>query len=507
MCTAISLLIILILHKPRHKMSYTTSTILLATLFLGSWRYHLLLNTPPNDVSHYINRLQAIEGTVITDPESNGLRTSFVVRVERARTPDGWKSSTGKVMMVTYRNQRSQESRQAVQVGRIEYGDRVKISVQFYKPSPPTNPGNFSWKTYLAKKGIYVYGSAWRDNQIVILQQRTGNIVLHTAYRVRHAIVSAIYKVYPWPECSVITGMILGTYAYLPQEVLRDFCRTGTMHILAASGYNCWMLAFLLTPLLSLMRVMPRWRGPVVICCIIFYVLIVGNKPSLVRAAAMITLALLATTIKRIPNPKNLFFVAGLVILAMDPASLFDVGFQLSFLAVWGIIHVSPIIGATSILTATGIIGQNRQAEQGIAPQLARKVIGALEVTTIATVSATLLTAPLVAYYFNYVSLVSLPANLAVGLSVPAVFVAGFLAPFGASVDLIRDILAPAGAGATRIILGVVNYLGSAQYSAVSIPSPSPIGIMGYYVVLHALLHYLKTGRSATKSAAIDTNI
>lgn len=506
MCAAIPLLIILILPKLKRVISYTTSVIILAILFIGSWRYHLLLTTPPNDVSRHMLGLYAIEGIVTTDPESNGLRTSFVVRVERARTPYGWQSATGKVMMAVYRNQRSGELHQSVQSDRVEYGDRVRISARFYQPSPPTNPGNFSWKTYLARKGIHVCGSVWRDDQITILERCKGNIVFHAAHRLRQAIVSTIYKLYPWPECSVIAGMILGTYAYLPQEVLRDFCRTGTLHLLAASGYNCWMLVFLLTPLLSLTRIMPGWRGPVIICCILFYVLIVGNKPSLVRAAVMITLALLATALKRVPNSKNLFFIAGLVILAMDPASLFDVGFQLSFLAVWGIIHVSPVIGATGMLTAARITGQSGPAERGTVLRLAYKVIGALGAAAIATASATLLTAPLVAYYFNYTSLVSLPANLAVELGVPAVFVAGFLAPIGASIDSLGNILAPAGIGATRIILGAINHLGSARYSAISVPSPPPIGIIGYYVVLHALLYHIKTGRSASKSATTDTN-
>jgi len=95
-----------------------------------------------------------------------------------------------------------------------------------------------------------------------------------------------------------------------------------------------------------------------------------------------------------------------------------------------------------------------------------------------------------IAYYFNYVSLVSIPANMAMALGVPIVFADGLVSLAVAPIPVIRDCVGCMGAAVTRLMLAVVNYLGSLRYSSISVASPGALALLGYYIILAAALSY-----------------
>ena len=480
--------------------SRSTLLLLVAVLFLGSWRYDAASKVPVNDISRLLGVVSGVEGIVTSDPETRGARTHFVLRVERVKTSVGWCAAGGRVMVSLDGGHalkwRARNSNSGVVV-RPEYGDRIRITSRLYSPSEQRNPINFSWKGYLARKGIYTCASISNPDQLRLVDRRLGCSLVHGALGIRRAVIRSIYRIYPSPENSVIAGMVLGTYAYLPPQVLCDFTRTGTLHLLAASGYNCWVLALFLSGLLQWMRVTRNHRSLIIIGALIAYLLVVGCKPSLVRATIMLSLALIARPLNRVPDTRNLFFVAGLIILAFDPASLFDIGFQLSFLAVWGIIYVSPMLGVNAVLGAfQNAAPPAGRTGKGFIFWLVRKIAAGLGATAIATTSAVLVTAPVIAYYFNYISLVAIPANVAVELGVPIVFGAGLFAPVAATVPVFGSAVAYSGTLVTRGMLDGIGFLGSGLHSAVSAPSIPPVAIAGYYLVLHALLSFMNVRSS-----------
>jgi competence protein ComEC len=239
----------------------------------------------------------------------------------------------------------------------------------------------------------------------------------------------------------------------------------------------------------------------VVIVLLILYVMMVGTMPSLIRAAIMSGLWLLALPLGRVPNLKNLFFTAGLVTLAIRPSDLFDIGFQLSFAAVWALITSASLIEAT--LEKLGLLGNSlgitlykaRKAGliQNFLSDQIHKAKRNLISAAVATITVTLYTTPIVAYYFNNFSLVSLPANVALALSVPIVFAVGLISVAAANVPYIGVAVGFIGTKVTDFILAIVNYLGSSQYSAVTVATPDPLAIFGYYVLLFVGLSYLRS--------------
>lgn len=461
--------------------------ILLAALALGAIRYGVSREVPANDVSKLVPRVVAFQGTVAGDPESRSGSVRVFIEATRAQTDRGWLVATGKVATNIYDPAASDLA--------LEYGDLVTIHVRPYTPMDPTNPGQFSWRGYLARQGVYSCASVREPSEVSKAPVGGGNALVKAALAVKRYVIGTIFRLHPKREASLISGMVLGTYAYLPQDVLNDFQRTGTLHLLAASGYNCFILVFFAAPLLTVMRVFPRYKGVVLILLLIVYLLMVGPKPSLVRATIMMSLFLLGKLLRRVPSTQNLFYAAAIVVLMMNPSDLFDVGFQLSFLGVGALITIVPVVEA--ILRRAGWVGFVPTKNRSLAQRAIGKSSAAVVETAAATGAVSLVTGPIVAYYFNYLSLVSLPANVVMGLGVSVVFADGLLAAIFGPIPVIGSAIGFAGTWAARAMLAAVGALGSPSWSAAPVASPSAAMLAGYYIVLFGVYDYLRSRYAA----------
>ncbi len=146
-------------------------------------------------------------------------------------------------------------------------------------------------------------------------------MLIRAALAAKHCLIKSIYRIYPPDAAGVIVGMVFGTYAYLPAERFRDFSRTGTLHLLVASGYNCYVVVFFGGLILKLIRVKPNYRNMVIVVLICAYLVMTGMKPAMLRAAVTTSILLLAVPLRRVPDIKNSFFTAALIILVLSPAT------------------------------------------------------------------------------------------------------------------------------------------------------------------------------------------
>jgi competence protein ComEC len=228
---------------------------------------------------------------------------------------------------------------------------------------------------------------------------------------------AALGRGMPAREAELARGFVLGEDDRIDAETVEDFRRAGLSHLLAVSGQNVALLALLVMPLLAALGMPLRTRLIWVIAAIAVYVPLAGGGPSIVRAGVMGTLTLLATLAGRRASRLYGLAIAALVMLAIDPVVAADVGWQLSFAAVLGILACA------------------RPLRAAIASRLgSRGLPGALADGTAVTVAATLATAPLIAFHFGALSTVTLFANL---LALPAVAPAmwlGMLVSIGAQV-------------------------------------------------------------------------
>jgi competence protein ComEC len=205
----------------------------------------------------------------------------------------------------------------------------------------------------------------------------------------------------PAREAALARGFVLGEDEGVDAKTSEDFRRSGLSHLLAVSGQNVTLLALLAMPVLGALGIPLRERLVWVLGLIVVYVPLAGAGPSIQRAGVMGAAGLLATLAGRRASRLYALALALGVTLAVDPGIAGDVGWQLSFAAVAGILAIaSPLRGA--IVARIGPGGWRRALAEGAA----------------VTIAATLATAPLIAFHFETLSTTTLLANVA---AMPAV--------------------------------------------------------------------------------------
>ncbi len=228
-------------------------------------------------------------------------------------------------------------------------------------------------------------------------------VVLALGHRdeIRGRAEAALGRGMPPREAALARGFVLGEDERIDAATVEDFRRAGLSHLLAVSGQNIALLALLAMPLLAALGMPLRARLVWILAAIAVYVPLAGGGPSIVRAGVMGALGLLATLAGRRASRIYALAVAAVVTLAIDPGIGSDVGWQLSFAAVLGILALAAPL-REAIAMRTGSRGWRWALAEG----------------TAVTIAATLSTAPLVAFHFGALSTTALVANL---LALPAV--------------------------------------------------------------------------------------
>ncbi len=286
------------------------------------------------------------------------------------------------------------------------YGDQVEVRGLL---TTPETGELFSYRTYLARKGVYSFMPRATAR---LISPAEGFSVQGLLYRVQAAALSLCYRLYPDPEASLVAGVLLGADRGLPQHVQEDFKASGIAHIVAISGFNITILAGLFLKLSE--RAFGRWRGALLAGLgIAAYTLMTGSEASAMRAAWMGGLALLAAQIGRRQDGLNSLGVTAAVMAWFEPDLLWDVGFQLSFASTLGLIVLGgPLSTAANAWLAARFPGAGGSLVSEI-----------LSDYVLLTLSAQAMTLPLMIAYFQRVSLVALVTNLFVLPAQPALMV------------------------------------------------------------------------------------
>lgn len=229
----------------------------------------------------------------------------------------------------------------------IEYGDQFIIPNQT-KPIPaPLNPAEFDYKLWLSRQHV-CRQIFLNQHQVIKLRNNSGNPIQAYALKLRKAQVDFYRKIIRDDDCfSIATTLILGYRADLSQETFDIYSKTGTIHVLSVSGMHVGLVYIIINWALFFMKG-KRWLSilkiTITISLIWFYALLTGLSPSVLRSAVMLSVFILAKLLNRHSNSYNIISFAGFCLLLYEPFLIWDVGFQLSFLAVLGLIYLQPII-------------------------------------------------------------------------------------------------------------------------------------------------------------------
>lgn len=312
---------------------------------------YLHLRTPHaggNDLSRWQQRISpeaiaTVYGTVDDEPRlTRSQQVRFVLNVNRAgiaeRVGTGFDENavTGKAYTTVG----------LLQGTGLYPGQSVAVTGTLYLPEPAQNPGGFDFRAYLERQGIF---SGLRGEQVNIISGSPPIL-----WRMRQRIVRAIVQRLGTPEGTLLSAMVLGRRAVdLPHDVRDEFTQAGLAHTIAASGFHVSLLLGVV--LFLTQRFIPRTRCLIGIGVLLVYLGLTGLQPSVVRAGLMGAGALLGSTLERKSKPVAMLLLVATAMLLVNPLWVFDLGFQLSFLATLGLLVLAPALVEGMDWMPTGI--------------------------------------------------------------------------------------------------------------------------------------------------------
>ena len=225
----------------------------------------------------------------------------------------------------------------------LRYGDRIAVEGVLRQPNGQRNPGGFDYRSYLTRRGIF--GILQLDRgQEVVPTGRSGFPLLRWTEGLRRRVETVIDRAYRENRihAQVLKGMLLGLRSGLSPDILDAFRNSGSIHILAVSGLHVGLIATVCFFGFSLLRLPRKATDLLTIAAVVLYACLVGFRPSVFRASLMAVIYLVSRIIERDRDPFNLLAFAALVLLLINPAQLWDIGFQLSFAAVASIVYLAP---------------------------------------------------------------------------------------------------------------------------------------------------------------------
>jgi len=296
-----------------------------------------------------------------------------------------------------------------------QYGDQLKIKCELQSPSKIEN---FEYDRYLARYHIY---QLCYQPKIELISHNQGNFFLAKIYQFKNYLISRLNQILPEPQSSFLNGLLIGARSSIPADLQNAFSRTGTSHIVAVSGYNISIIVAFLISLLITLGLDRKKSFYVITIIIIIFVILTGASASVVRAGIMGFIVLLAKQLGRPSRIRNTLILTATIMVIINPLILvYDMGFQLSFLATLGLVYISPIL--------TKII----KVEKIKWPAL-KIILGDYLLTTL---SAMILTAPLILFKLGKFSFIAPLANILVLPLIPIAMMLGFITLIGAMIWL-----------------------------------------------------------------------
>ena len=435
------------------KKTLLTNISLLASFFLfglflclshlASWQGGAnILESGPGDE-------QILIGTIVKEPQIREERILLTLRGERIK---------GLTQVIVYNFHSS-----------YSYGDKIKLKGEIEKPSGLRNPGGFNYQAYLARKGIYTLIRIKDEGNIEKIGIGKVNLVVKFALKTKEKMIGIIRQTLEDPQAAVLEGIMFGKRSSLPKQIREDFSNVGVGHILAVSGLHVMLILFMFLAFFGASGLPTRFSAVLTIMCIISYALIVGGRPSVIRASLMAVAGLSALILERDRDFLTSIALAALVILLVNPLSLFEVSFQLSFMVVLSIICLAPYLKTITL----------RFLPKWLALSLSLSL------------SAWLGALPLIACYFNKVSPIAVVANLLIVPLTGIVIALGFLTCLAGTVSLgLAGILGAANWLVLSVLVKAVRVFASLPYAFLSVSPPPLILIVGYYGSIALLVRF-----------------
>lgn len=424
----------------------------LITFFIANLRLNFNQHIPNSQTIDFYNDTKnkiTFSGYICAEPDLRVDKGKYTICTQKLIFPQQTQKIRGKVLISLNR------------LPEYQYGQTLQITGNL---KTPAEFEDFSYRDYLARYEIF---SVTYRPHIQLLPTNQGNYFYTQIFKWKKALENRINQIFPEPNSSFLAGLLVGARRSIPENIMQDFNTTGLTHIIAISGYN---ITIIIVFIMSMLRFLPRKIALyVAIAGIIVFTIFVGASGAVVRAAIMGILGLIALNYGRQSNVTISILLTAVLMIGWNPKILLhDVGFQLSFLAVLGLVYVAPFFDKWM---------------QKIPNTLALRE--ALQMTLSAQITAV----PIILFNFERLSLISPIANILVAPFIPLAMLFGFIAILASFISFQLSLIIGFFAFIfLEIILNLNKWLALIPLASIEIKGIGVLAVSTYYLLLTFLI-------------------
>lgn len=310
------------------------------------------LNTPIHNSNHFLNSTEFTHYQVViaSNAETKAKTYKVEAQVNAIRTNDGWQKTKGKVLL--YFDKKASD--------KPVYGDVFLLKGMPREIEGPKNPYEFDYRRFMQFRGFYAHHFLY-ESDFVKVGNQPQNPILKFAYAAnRYADSVFVKNIGTEQEYAIATAVVIGTRDYIDNDLLNAYSAAGAVHVLSVSGMHVAILFVVLQFLFKKIKNLKNGNlifAAIVILLLWIYAIFTGLSSTVLRATVMFTIVQIAEVIIRKGNIYNTLSVSAFILLCYNPYWILDVGFQLSYLAIVGIVYLQPYL--RRIVTPTNPILNN----------------------------------------------------------------------------------------------------------------------------------------------------
>jgi competence protein ComEC len=443
----------------KYRRSIVITAVCLAAFFGAAFYYPASL--PEEDSPSIFNNQGVIElrGMISAPPDIRDKATHIEISLQEIKVSGSWQTAHGRVLVFTPR------------YPEYQYGDALSLRGELEKPA---QFDHFDYQAYLEQKDIH---STMTYPRIEVIFRGKGSAPLEWIYHLRDQLSKSLLAALPEPQASLAQGIVLGIRSTIPDSLKENLSITGTAHLLAISGINLSIVAGILV-ILGL-RLFGRrhyiyvWLA---LFLIWFYSLLTGMQSPVVRSAIMASIFLLAELVGRQKNCFAALAFSAAIMVGINPRILWNVSFQLSFLAMAGLVFIAPNLQTLGRKAVKSIFSDNNVGVIILTP-----AIDSFSVS----LGAVLAVWPVIAYNFGLVSLIGPLSTFLIAPVLPFIIVLGAIT---ALLGLVSSAAAQVAGWTAWLFLSymlwLVNTLASAPMASVIVSAVHTSFIWIHYGIL-----------------------
>lgn len=407
-----------------------------------------------------INNEVQIIGTIISNPIEKEYNLQYILKVEDINNDSSFKDTK---ILIKIKKKNS----------KLKYGDKIKINTQIKEPEIQRNEGGFNYKQYLKTKKIYAIADV---NKINLMKENNVNFIDKFTNVISRSISKRTSELLKEDEASILTAMLIGNKDSLNENIKEDFRKSSLSHILAISGMHVSYIIMGITFIINKTKVNKKISKIITILFLIFFIILTGKTPSVQRACIMSIYMILGNLLYKKTNILSSISISMIFILLENPYSILDIGLQLSYAGILGIVIIYPIL--------------NKYKSSKI---IKIKIIDKIIDIILVTLSANIVLFPIILFHFNTISTTFLLSNLLVSPIIGIIIFLGFFTIIiSYTFPFMIAIFSNALQFALTILLKIANLIGNIPFSRIYLPTPKIYMIIIYYLTLFIILKYKK---------------